>query len=80
MLREKNTLVSDTMVAGVASAAGERHSGMRKLFAATGSVVVSTILGLVGSQIGVMSGFMLGMVGTGVGMYAGYRLAERLGV
>lgn len=53
---------------------------MRKLFALVGSVVVSTVLGLVGARIGVMTGFMLGMVGTGLGMYGGYRLAERLGV
>ena len=80
VLRENNTMGSDTMVAGVATAARRRHVRMRKIFAGVGSMVASTVLGLAGSQIGVMTGFMLGMVGTGVGMYAGYKLAEHLGV
>ena len=70
----------DIMVAGVATAARSRHLRMRKIFAGVGSMVASTVLGLAGSQIGVMTGFMLGMVGTGLGMYAGYKLAEHLGV
>lgn len=53
---------------------------MRKLFAGVGSVALSTVFGLAGSQVGIMTGFLLGMVGTGLGMYAGYKLAERLGV
>ncbi len=53
---------------------------MRKLLAIVGSVIGSTLLGLAGARLGIMTGFMLGMVGTGVGMYAGARLAERLGV
>lgn len=53
---------------------------MRKIFAGVGSVVLSTLFGLAGSEVGVMTGFMLGMVGTGLGMYAGFKLAERLGV
>jgi hypothetical protein len=52
---------------------------MRKLLAITGSVIVSTVFGLAGARVSVMTGFMLGMIGTGVGMYAGTRLAERLG-
>lgn len=65
---------------GVAPPAAERLLGMRKLFALVGSVVVSTLFGLAGSRVGLMTGFMLGMVGTGVGMYGGARLADRLGV
>ncbi len=44
-----------------------------------GSVAGSSLLGWIGSQFGLMTGFMFGMVGTGLGMYAGYRLAARLG-
>ena len=44
-----------------------------------GSVAFSSALGWLGSQYGMMTGFMLGMVGTGLGMYAGYRLAAHLG-
>jgi len=51
---------------------------MRKLLSAVGSVIGSTVLGLAGARVGIMTGFMLGMVGTGLGMYAGYRLAARL--
>ncbi len=53
---------------------------MKKLFAIVGSIVVSTLLGLVGARIGIMTGFLFGMVGTGLGMYGGVRLADRLGV
>jgi hypothetical protein len=56
-----------------------RPSGMRKLLAFVGSVIVSTAFGLAGARIGIMTGFMLGMVGSGLGMYAGARLAARLG-
>lgn len=52
---------------------------MRKTLAVVGSVAVSSLLGWLGSQYGLMTGFMLGMVGTGLGMYAGYRLAAYLG-
>jgi len=44
-----------------------------------GSVTLSSALGWIGSEYGIMTGFMLGMVGTGLGMYAGYRLAAWLG-
>lgn len=64
----------------VTSAARDRLTDMRKLFALIGSVVLSTLFGIAGSTFGIMTGFMLGMVGTGVGMYAGARLADRLGV
>jgi hypothetical protein len=52
---------------------------MRKTLAMVGSVAFSSLLGMLGARIGMMTGFMLGMVGTGLGMYAGYRLAARLG-
>jgi hypothetical protein len=51
---------------------------MRKILSITGSIVVSSLLGWVGSKVGLMTGFMLGTVGTGIGMYAGFKLAERL--
>ncbi len=56
-----------------------RLSRMRKTLAMVGSVAVSSLLGWLGSQYGLMTGFLLGMVGTGLGMYAGYRLAAHLG-
>jgi hypothetical protein len=56
-----------------------RPQSMRKTLAVVGSVAVSSLFGWLGSQYGLMTGFMLGMIGTGVGMYAGYRLAEHLG-
>lgn len=55
-----------------------RPSSMRKTLAMIGSVALSSLLGWLGSQYGMMTGFMLGMVGTGLGMYAGYRLAAHL--
>ena len=56
-----------------------RPMAMRKMLSIVGSVVLSSALGWVGSEYGIMTGFMLGMVGTGLGMYAGYRLAAYLG-
>ncbi len=44
-----------------------------------GSVAVSSLLGWVGGQFGMMTGFMLGTIGGGIGMYAGYKLADHLG-
>lgn len=43
-----------------------------------GSVAFSAVFGWVGSQFGLMTGFMLGMVGTGLGIYVGFRLAAHL--
>lgn len=60
--------------------AARRQIGMRKIFAAIGSVAISSLLGWAGSGFGIMTSFMLGMLGTGIGMYAGYKLAERLEV
>ncbi|HYW50796.1 MAG TPA: hypothetical protein VE861_09330 [Gemmatimonadaceae bacterium] len=51
---------------------------MRKTLSVAGSVAVGSLFGWIGSQFGIMTGFMLGMVGTGVGIYAGQRLAARL--
>jgi hypothetical protein len=51
---------------------------MRRFLTITGSVVFSTVFGLAGARVGIMTGFMLGMVGTGLGMYAGRKLATRL--
>ena len=52
---------------------------MRKTLSIAGSFVLSSALGWIGSDYGIMTGFILGMVGTGLGMYAGYRVAEKLG-
>jgi len=52
---------------------------MRKTLSIAGSFVLSSVFGWIGSEYGLMTGFVLGMVGTGLGMYAGYRLAEKLG-
>ncbi len=64
----------------VAPGAGRRQIGMRKIFAAIGSIAASSLFGWAGSGFGIMTSFMLGMVGTGIGMYAGYKLADRLEV
>ena len=56
-----------------------RPTDMRKMLSIVGSVTLSSALGWIGSEYGIMTGFMLGMVGTGLGMYAGYRLAAWLG-
>jgi hypothetical protein len=55
-----------------------RPSGMRKTLSVVGSVAVSSLLGWVGGEFGIMTGFILGTIGSGIGMYAGYKLAARL--
>ena len=57
-----------------------RQQSMRKTLALVGSVALSSLLGMAGARIGIMTGFVLGMIGTGLGMYAGYRIAARLGL
>jgi hypothetical protein len=58
---------------------GVRPVCMRKFLILTGSVVVSTVFGMLGARYGIMTGYMLGTVGGGIGMYAGHRLAVRFG-
>lgn len=53
---------------------------MRKTLSLVGSVALSSLFGMAGARIGIMTGFVLGMIGTGLGMYAGYRIAARLGL